>query len=206
MHVDPLPPRAVGEEVALGLPVLHRDPPVVLVLHLPPSHDLGLGARRTRQLRRLLRENPSATMPALPRALAWVRATVLGLRAVRGPIYWGVLTAAGLLVSALGYSTQFAEPNAFIPGVCFGAAFLAVALPDSCLRQDDLAGVLGLRRTVESLGLVLIALQLVFTYAPPMHSVLHSSAIEARRSTKRRWMTSIVESLCESVYCNMRPW
>jgi hypothetical protein len=33
------------------------------------------------------------------------------------------------LVSALCYSTQWAEPNAFIPGVCFTAAFLAVALP-----------------------------------------------------------------------------
>src|SRR5688500_12746167 len=47
----------------------------------------------------------------------------------RGLAFWGVLTAAALLVSALGYSTQWAEPNAFMPGVCFGAAFVAVALP-----------------------------------------------------------------------------
>lgn len=42
---------------------------------------------------------------------------------------WGVMAAAGLGVSALGYATQWAEPNAFIPGVALGAAFLAVALP-----------------------------------------------------------------------------
>ncbi|MCY1011685.1 hypothetical protein OV079_40215 [Nannocystis pusilla] len=47
----------------------------------------------------------------------------------RGPAYWGVMAAAGLLVSALGYSTQWAEPNAFMPGVCFAAAWLAVVLP-----------------------------------------------------------------------------
>jgi hypothetical protein len=76
------------------------------------------------------------------------------LHAIRGLLYWGVLAAAALLVSALGYSTQFAEPNAFIPGVCFGAAFLAVALPDS---QVDPRG-----RTVEAIGLVFIATQLVF--------------------------------------------
>jgi hypothetical protein len=39
------------------------------------------------------------------------------------------MAAAGLLVSALGYSTQWAEPNAFMPGVCFAAAWLAVVLP-----------------------------------------------------------------------------
>lgn len=47
----------------------------------------------------------------------------------RGLVFWGVMAAAGLLVSALGYSTQWAEPNAFMPGVCFAAAWLAIALP-----------------------------------------------------------------------------
>lgn len=77
-----------------------------------------------------------------------------GLRAARGRLYWGVLAAAGLLVSALGYSTQFAEPNAFIPGVCFCAAFLAVALPDGSVRREPFV--------IESIGLVLISLQLIF--------------------------------------------
>ena len=48
---------------------------------------------------------------------------------LEGVAYWGLMAAAGLLVSALGYSTQWAEPNAFMPGVCFGAALVAVALP-----------------------------------------------------------------------------
>ncbi|MCA9705088.1 MAG: DUF2029 domain-containing protein [Myxococcales bacterium] len=51
---------------------------------------------------------------------------------VRGPralAYWVLMALAGLLVSALGYATQWAEPNAFIPGVVLGALALAVALP-----------------------------------------------------------------------------
>lgn len=47
----------------------------------------------------------------------------------RGLVFWGGIAAAGLLVSALGYATQWAEPNAFMPGVCFAAAWLAIALP-----------------------------------------------------------------------------
>jgi hypothetical protein len=137
---------------------IHAAPTLAMLLVVLLGVGLGLGIRRARQLRRLLREHASGTTPLR----SWLRGAVLGLRAVRGPIYWGVLAAAGLLVSALGYSTQFAEPNAFIPGVCFGAVFLAVALPDSCLRRDDLAGVSGLRRMVEGLGLTAIAMQLMF--------------------------------------------
>jgi hypothetical protein len=55
--------------------------------------------------------------------------------------------SAGLLVSALGYSTQWAEPNAFMPGVCFAAAALAVALPVG---------------RGEAVGLGLVAAQMVF--------------------------------------------
>jgi hypothetical protein len=138
---------------------IHAAPGVTMLLFVLLGVALGLAVRRTKQLRRLLRDYSSETTPVL----AMLRGAVLGLRAVRGAIYWGVLAVAALLVSALGYSTQYAEPNAFIPGVCFGAAFLSVALPDSCLRRDDLAGVLGLRRSVETLGLVLIALQLLFS-------------------------------------------
>ena len=43
MDVDSLPARTIGEKVSLLVPVLHRDPPVVLVLHLPPGCDLRLG-------------------------------------------------------------------------------------------------------------------------------------------------------------------
>lgn len=51
------------------------------------------------------------------------------LRSHRGLAHWFVFAVAGLLASAIGYSTQWAEPNAFLPGVCFGAIFVAVALP-----------------------------------------------------------------------------
>ena len=88
------------------------------------------------------------------------------LKAHRGVLYWGVLAAAGLLVSALGYSTQWAEPNAFIPGVCFGAAFLAVALPVGGGR--------------EQLGLGLVAAQLSFALAvEPMYQPIQDEGLSA---------------------------
>lgn len=69
---------------------------------------------------------------------------------IRGLSYWAVIAIAALLVSALGYSTQWAEPNAFIPGVFFGALLLAVALPEG--------------GWAEVVALVAIAGQLVFSY------------------------------------------
>ncbi|MEM9462605.1 MAG: glycosyltransferase family 87 protein [Myxococcota bacterium] len=68
-------------------------------------------------------------------------------RGGRARAYWTLMALAGLLVSALGYSTQWAEPNAFIPGVVLGALALAVALP---------VGGWG-----EVLSLALVALQLL---------------------------------------------
>jgi len=50
-------------------------------------------------------------------------------RALQTPLYWGLMAGTGLLVSALGYSTQWAEPNAFIPGVMMGAVLVGVLLP-----------------------------------------------------------------------------
>lgn len=130
---------------------IHAAPGVAMVLFILLGAGLNFAGRRIKQLRlEQLR-------------LEQLRGAVLGLRAARGPIYWGVLAVAGLLVSALGYSTQFAEPNAFIPGVCFGAAFVCVALPDSCLRREDQSSTLGLRRAVESLGLISIAIQMSFS-------------------------------------------
>lgn len=63
--------------------------------------------------------------------------------------YWTLMTGAALLVSALGYSTQWAEPNAFIPGVYFGALLLAVALP--------------VGRRAEAVALAVVAVQLIFS-------------------------------------------
>jgi len=68
----------------------------------------------------------------------------------QGLSYWTVIAIAGLLVSALGYSTQWAEPNAFIPGVYFGALLIAVALP--------------VGGAAEVAALVVLGLQLAFAY------------------------------------------
>ena len=65
--------------------------------------------------------------------------------------FWGATALAGLGVSALGYSTQWAEPNAFMPGVALAAALVGVALP------------VGGRAEVAALGLV--AAQLAFALA-----------------------------------------
>jgi len=137
---------------------IHAAPFVFVLVCALFGVGLGLGLRRVNQTRRLL----AVHRVAGGRLRAGLRATWLGLRAVQGPLYWAVFAGAGLLVSALGYSTQYAEPNAFIPGVCFGAAFVAVGLPDSTLRRDDLSGVFGLRRGLELAGLALIAAQLCF--------------------------------------------
>lgn len=59
----------------------------------------------------------------------------------RGPAYWWLLFATGLLVSALGYSTQWAEPNAFIPGVVMGAIAIAIVLPTGGRVEVVLVGL-----------------------------------------------------------------
>ncbi|MCA9700182.1 MAG: DUF2029 domain-containing protein, partial [Myxococcales bacterium] len=135
---------------------LHASPFIAALWVALAGAGAGVALRRARQLRRLVREYRTTDGPLR----AWARACWLGLRAGRGPIYWGLLTIAGLLVSALGYSTQFAEPNAFLPGICMGAAFLAVALPDAA--APAFMGLTGPRRVLEFVGLLLIAAQLTF--------------------------------------------
>lgn len=78
----------------------------------------------------------------LPKAL---RGGALGRGAWRGPAYWVLMAAAGLLVSALGYSTQWAEPNAFIPGVVLGAIAVAVCLPRDGVAQLAALSLLGVQ-------------------------------------------------------------
>lgn len=76
----------------------------------------------------------------------------------RGPAFWGLMAGAGLLVSALGYSTQWAEPNAFMPGVCFAGAWLAVMLP---VGRGEAAG----------LGLVAAQLGFALVFEPRFTAV-----------------------------------
>ncbi|MBL9103887.1 MAG: DUF2029 domain-containing protein [Myxococcales bacterium] len=92
---------------------------------------------------------------------------------VLGVTYWGALAAAGLLVSALGYSTQWAEPNAFMPGVCFAAAALAVALPVG-------------RGEVVALGLV--AAQMVFALVlEPRYQPIQERGLAAGLKDSYAW-------------------
>lgn len=92
------------------------------------------------------------------------------LRATRGLAYWGLMAATGLLVSALGYSTQWAEPNAFMPGVCFGALFLAVGLPVGGWR--------------EGVGLGLGAAQLIFALlVEPMYQPIQDHGLAGLRDS-----------------------
>jgi hypothetical protein len=69
----------------------------------------------------------------------------------RGLAYWWLLFATGLVVSALGYSTQWAEPNAFLPGVVMGAIAIAIALPVGGRAEALLLG-LGLAQLAFSLA------------------------------------------------------
>ncbi|MBC8071997.1 MAG: DUF2029 domain-containing protein, partial [Deltaproteobacteria bacterium] len=86
------------------------------------------------------------------------------LSAHRGLLFWGLLALAGALVSALGYSTQWAEPNAFMPGVCFGALWLAVALPQG--------------GRAEAIALGLASAQLVFSMLiEPMYQPIQSRGL-----------------------------
>lgn len=95
------------------------------------------------------------------------------LSAHRGLIYWGIIAAGAALVSALGYSTQWAEPNAFLPGICFGALWLAVALPE--------------RGSIAVIGLGLVAAQLVFSLVvEPMYQPIQNRGL-AGLSASYRW-------------------
>ena len=83
------------------------------------------------------------------------RPTAAGEAKWTGLAYWASIAAAAMLVSALGYATQWAEPNAFVPGVFFGALLIAVALP--------VGGV------AEVVALTLVAAQLLFAYLVEPH-------------------------------------
>jgi hypothetical protein len=88
------------------------------------------------------------------------------LAAHRGLAFWTVMATAGALVSALGYSTQWAEPNAFLPGVCLAAVWIGVAIPRG--GRD------------EAIALGLVSAQLVFALVvEPRYQPIQSHGISA---------------------------
>lgn len=128
----------------------------------------------------------------------------------RALAYWTLLALAGLLVSALGYSTQWAEPNAFIPGVVLGALALAVALP--------------VGRRAETLALTLVAMQLLacLLVEPLYHPVQQRGLAGLRHSyawqdpwrtlpradawQRARELRTTLESTSGEVLALQRPW
>ena len=76
-----------------------------------------------------LHAGPFVVVMLVGRLVTWARRKMSRGTGWEGHVYWAIVAVAAFLASALGYSTQWAEPNAFMPGICFGAAFVAVILP-----------------------------------------------------------------------------
>jgi len=57
----------------------------------------------------------------------WRRA-VEGDRALSGTVYWGWLAGVGALFGATGFATQWAETNAYMPFIIFGAVAVGAAI------------------------------------------------------------------------------
>ena len=159
---------------------VHATPALALLTLVLAGATLGLGIRRVRQFSRLARERGQFSLGT------WLGGVWTALRTKRGPIYWGLLALAGLFVSALGYATQYAEPNAFLPGILLGSAFLAVTLPDG-LREDprDDSGELPIvRRVLEAAGLILISVQLIFALlVEPMYQPIQDRGLAGLRES-----------------------
>ncbi|MFH1131926.1 MAG: hypothetical protein V1754_11365, partial [Pseudomonadota bacterium] len=51
-------------------------------------------------------------------------------RGDKNNVYWFAVALVGILVSAISFSTQWADKNAFIPGLFFPAVFFAIACGD----------------------------------------------------------------------------
>ncbi|MFV8752122.1 hypothetical protein ACNOYE_16365 [Nannocystaceae bacterium ST9] len=160
---------------------VHATPALALLTLILAGATLGLAIRRVRQFSRLARERDQFGVRT------WLAGVWVAMRAKRGPIYWGLLALAGLFVSALGYATQYAEPNAFLPGILLGSAFLAVALPDGL--SDDASGELpAMRRILESVGLGLIGLQLIFALlVEPIYQPIQDRGLEQGLAESYAW-------------------
>lgn len=164
---------------------VHATPFLALLTLILAGATIGLAIRRVRLFSRLAREREQFSVRT------WLAGVWVGMQTKRGPIYWGLLALAGLWVSALGYATQFAEPNAFLPGILLGSAFLAVALPDG-LRDDIQGGTRDelpiVRRILEFAGLVLILAQLLFALlVEPRYQPIQDRGLEAGLPDSYTW-------------------
>ncbi len=65
--------------------------------------------------------------------VCWVATRSLR-RLDRGNLYWALVALVGIAVSAVGYATQWASKNAFIPGLLFPGMFVAMGVADLVRR------------------------------------------------------------------------
>jgi hypothetical protein len=132
------------------------------------------------------------------------------LIAGKGLLYWALMAAAGLLSSALGYATQWAEPNAFIPGVVMGAIFVGVALPQrgwgevvglalACAQMFYAFAVEPMYQPIQDRGLA--GLSSSFAWQDPSRTIPDANAWA--RAEERRAM---LESADGEVFALQRPW
>lgn len=128
----------------------------------------------------------------------------------RGRVYWTLMAFAGLFVSALGYATQWAEPNAFIPGVVLGAVALAVALPVGGRGEALALGLVGaqllaclfvepLYQPVQARGLA--GLRHSYAWQDPWRTLPRADAWARARALR-----STLESTPGEVLALQRPW
>ena len=84
--------------------------------------------------------------------LYWIATRSL-LRLDRGNLYWALVALVGIGVSAVGYATQWASKNAFIPGLLFPGMFVAMGSADLVRK---LAGAGSWPRVVAAAALSLV--------------------------------------------------
>ncbi len=132
------------------------------------------------------------------------------LQAHRGTLYWLLMTVAGLLASALGYSTQWAEPNAFIPAVVLGALLVGVALPVGGREESIWLGFVA-AQLLFSLGLEprYQAIQDQGAGALPRSYALQDPARTIPSSDARQRAAAVADELADAgdrVFALHRPW
>ncbi|MCK5798340.1 MAG: hypothetical protein KAI47_14205, partial [Deltaproteobacteria bacterium] len=87
----------------------------------------------------------------------------------RGRVYWFILVFVGVAISAVGFATQWAVANAYIPGFYFGAIFAAMAAADLARRAGTWRGPLASGAVALILGGALAAQLVTQLYAPGAH-------------------------------------
>lgn len=138
--------------------------------HAMRPHELWPGAER-----RLLKLYPFVFgvigLWLLASPVMWIRRRGLSPED-RGNVYWALVAVMGVVISAVGFATQWASYNAFIPGFLFPSAFAAMAAA-SLVRGLGHGGSKGRKVLAFAVSLLLggsLAGQMVWQmYEPQQH-------------------------------------